>query len=167
MKARNNKEITLGYLKFTIALGCSVAIAVCSVCSFIATSKTEIASIGRKTGEYDKTYAWQAELVDKMDSVYNYMTLLNSSDRINDIVVMSIVSARNVDFSNRLQEFGRDDAQAYCLLSGRLKGFMALKDSIRMRRIDQQLLYGDLQRCIQDNRQAVRKLSLGGRVIEK
>jgi hypothetical protein len=167
MKARNNKEITLGYLRFTIALGCSVAIAVCSAYAFIATAKTEIAGIERKTGEYDKAYARQTGLVSKMDSLYGYMALLNSSDKINDLAVMSIVSTRSVDFSNQLRLSGKDDALAYQSLSGRLKGLMALKDSIRMRRIDQRLLHGDLQRCIQDNRQAVRKLSLGGRVIEK
>lgn len=167
MKAKNSKEITVGYLKCSAGMLISVLLAIVSAYGLIATGQTEFARIEVKTTEYDRIYRQQTELTDKMDSLYTYMSLFNSGQQINDVMLMSVIGSHKVEFTERLQRIDRKDAPLYHTLSEELNRLMSLKDSIRVARTEKEMVSGDLQRCIRDNRQAVRKLSLGGMVIEQ
>lgn len=167
MKAKNSKEITAGYLKCSAGMLVSVLLAIASAYGLIATGKTEFTRIRVKTDEYDRIYRQQTELTNKMDSLYTYMSLFNSEQRINDVMLMSVIGSHKVEFTESLQRIDSKDVPMYRILSEELNRLMSLKDSIRVARTEKEMVGGDLQRCIRDNRQAVRKLSLGGMVIEQ
>ncbi|MCD7931098.1 MAG: type VI secretion system transmembrane protein TssQ [Tannerellaceae bacterium] len=115
-----------------------------------------------KTGEYDHIYTYQTEIVEKVDSLYSYMTLLNSSDRINDIAVQGIISNRKMNLLEHLNRMYERDSRVYHRLVGQVNTFLSLKDSIRRLSVQEELLRNDLLRCVQDNRQTNRRLTLEG-----
>ena len=92
MKPINNRAVKKAYLKFSGYLMICVGIAVFTFYSFMKTSSVEVKAIVNKTAEYDRIYTDELNLVVAFDSIYQYMNLMNSSPRINDILLQDMVS---------------------------------------------------------------------------
>lgn len=80
MKAKNSEKIIRGYLEFAGGLLISTALSMALLTGFIHTNGSEYKLMESKTQEYDKIYARQIALVDKVDSLYNYLVLMGSND---------------------------------------------------------------------------------------
>lgn len=120
-----------------------------------------------KTVEYDRIYARQIELANSVDSIYQYMKLMNTDPKINDILLQSLVSTRKMNVLKFTQEFDNKDCQLYSRMLNSVNLFLSMKDSIRLSKIQEELVREDLNRCILDNRKTKRKLSIGNVSIEK
>jgi hypothetical protein len=167
MKPKNNSQIRLAYTQFALGLICTAFVGVLSIYFFICTAKAELKLIGTKTQDYDRINACQIELIERVDTLYNYMQMLNSSDKINDVLLQKMISTKKMNFINALDQIPREDSYLFRKLGKQINTFLNINDSIRILAIDEQLSKEELTRCIEDNKQLVRRLSIGGIMINK
>lgn len=167
MKPKNNSTVRKAYIKFSYFLAICIVWAVVVFSCFLKTASVEVKEILQKTIEYDRIYAKQIELANSVDSIYQYMKLMNTDPKINDILLQSLVSTRKMNILKFTREFDSKDCQLYSRLLNNVNLFLSVKDSIRLLSIKEELVREDLNRCIQDNRKTKRKLSIGNVSIEK
>lgn len=167
MKATNNKAVRIGYIRFSGYLATTVALTVGIVFFFMKTSSIEVKNILDKTKEYDEIYMKQLALTASMDSIYQYTSLLNTSPKINDLLLQSIISNKKMTMQDRLHSMDAKDCLLFRKIINDLNRFLSIKDSIRIIAIQEELTRNDLLRCVEENKQASRKLSAGGLTFEK
>lgn len=154
-------------MKFAGGLLLSTALSMALLTGFIRTNGSEYKLMESKTAEYDKIYARQIALVDKVDSLYNYLLLMGSNDRLNQVMLQKVVSTRKMELMEELESMDEKDVRIYNNLASQINVFLDTKEAIRKAVIEESLVRNDLMRCIQDNKQAARKLTLGNISIEK
>lgn len=167
MKPLNNKTVKRGYLNFSVFLVTCVAVAVFSFYSFMKTASAEVGMIMAKTAEYDRIYSTELNVTVAVDSIYQYMTLLNSSSKINDLLLQSVVSSRKVQLQNTLNRMDEEDFLLYKKLISGMNVFLSIKDSIRLAEKEENMAREDLIRCVRENREVSRKLKVGGITYER
>lgn len=167
MKPKNNSTVRKAYVKFSCFLTACIVWAVIVFSCFLKTASVEVKGILEKTVEYDRVYAKEIELANSVDSIYQYLKLMNTSPQINDILLQSVVSNRKMNVLKFMQEFDYKDCQLYSQLLNNVNLFLSVKDSIRLSSIKEELVRDDLNRCILDNRKTKRKLNIGNISIEK
>lgn len=128
---------------------------------FLKTSTIEVKSIMTKTLDYDRIYTKEIDLATGVDSVYQYMKLMNTSPRINDGLLQSIVSTRKMDLLKSTQNIDNADCVLYGNLLNQINTFLSIKDSIRIMKIQEDMVRQDLLQCIRDNRKTRRNMNIG------
>ncbi|WP_260402198.1 type VI secretion system transmembrane protein TssQ [Phocaeicola vulgatus] len=114
-----------------------------------------------KTLDYDRIYTKEIDLATGVDSVYQYMKLMNTSPRINDVLLQSIVSTRKMDLLKSTQNIDNADCVLYSNLLNQINTFLSIKDSIRIMKIQEDMVRQDLLQCIRDNRKTRRNMNIG------
>ncbi|MFV0346095.1 MAG: type VI secretion system TssO, partial [Bacteroidales bacterium] len=158
MKSKNHKEVTNAYLKFSGYLIASVLLGVLIFFCYVQTNKVEVNRIVEKTQEYDKIYVQQLELVSKVDTLFSYTIGFNTN--LNDVELLNAVSSRKQQISSYMDGMSSKDVRLYQKLITEYNGFLGVKDSIRQATIDVEMIKRDLDKCVQDNSQASRKLTI-------
>lgn len=161
MKPKNNKDVRNGYLRFSFLLAACIAWSVLFFSCFLKTSTIEVKSIMAKTLDYDRIYTKEIDLATGVDSVYQYMKLMNTSPRINDVLLQSIVSTRKMDLLKSTQNIDNADCFLYSNLLNQINTFLSIKDSIRIMKIQEDMVRQDLLQCIRDNRKTRRNMNIG------
>lgn len=161
MKPKNNTEVRKAYLRFSGYLTSCIVLAVTIFACFLKTSGTEVKRITEQTLEYDHVYARELALANSVDSVYQYMKLMNTSPKINDVLLQSVVSTRKMNLLKDIQGMDARDCRLYSRLLGNINIFLGVKDSIRLLNIQEEMVKKDLMQCIQDNWKTWRSLSVG------
>lgn len=161
MKPKNNKDVRNGYLRFSFLLAACIAWSVLFFSCFLKTSTIEVKSIMTKTLDYDRIYTKEIDLATGVDSVYQYMKLMNTSPRINDVLLESIVSTRKMDLLKSTQNIDNADCVLYSNLLNQINTFLSIKDSIRIMKIQEDMVRQDLLQCIRDNRKTRRNMNIG------
>lgn len=161
MKPKNNKDVRNGYLRFSFLLAACIAWSVLFFSCFLKTSTIEVKSIMAKTLDYDRIYTKEIDLATGVDSVYQYMKLMNTSPRINDVLLQSIVSTRKMDLLKSTQNIDNADCVLYSNLLNQINTFLSIKDSIRIMKIHEDMVRQDLLQCIRDNRKTRRNMNIG------
>lgn len=161
MKPKNNKDVRNGYLRFSFLLAACIAWSVLFFSCFLKTSTIEVKSIMTKTLDYDRIYTKEIDLATGVDSVYQYMKLMNTSPRINDGLLQSIVSTRKMDLLKSTQNIDNADCVLYSNLLNQINTFLSIKDSIRKMKIQEDMVRQDLLQCIRDNRKTRRNMNIG------
>lgn len=167
MKAKNSEQIAKGYTRFAVGLIVSTALSITTLAGFIRTNAEEYRQMESKTYEYDRVYARQVALVEKADSLYNYLILMGSNERLNQVMLQKVVSTRKMNLIDELKTLDTRDVLLYKAMSDQINVFLETKEQIRKTAIEENLVKNDLMRCIQDNKQAARRLTLGNIRIEK
>lgn len=165
MHAQNYREINKGYLKFSGYLVACIIVGVLTYFCYIQTSKVEVSRIVDKTEEYDKIYVKQIDLASRIDSLYQYSTMFNTNK--NDIYLLRSVSSRKQEILSIMDGMNNKDVRLYKKLMSEVNVFLSVKDSIRTSKVEEDLLRTDLQKCTEDNKQAARKLTIGGITVKK
>lgn len=163
MKAQNNREIYKAYWLFSLYLVACVFVAVVVYYSFLRTSTIEVGRIVDKTEEYDKIYVQQIELASRIDSLYRYMSWFNTN--LNDALLQNSVSKRKQEILASMESMNSKDVRLYQKLVSEVNTFLSVKDSIRQLKIQEDLVKSDLLKCVEDNKQTSRKLTIGGITI--
>jgi len=158
MKAKNSKTVAIGYLFFVITLFCSIFVAVGCVYSFVVTSKKEIAHIEKRSLEYDAAFERQVMITEEVDLLYQNIKLLNSDQRINELLLQNRISNKKMNFINTIDKLDVGEVLLYKKMSTNVNDILAIKDSIRILHAQVEQTKVELQRCIQDNRVATRKM---------
>ena len=161
MKPKNNKDVRNGYLRFSFLLAACIAWSVLFFSCILKTSTIEVKSIMTKTLDYDRIYTKEIDLATGVDSVYQYMKLMNTSPRINDGLLQSIVSTRKMDLLKSTQNIDNADCVLYSNLLNQINTFLSIKDSIRIMKIQEDMVRQDLLQCIRDNRKTRRNMNIG------
>lgn len=167
MKTENSKEVRIAYLKFTGYLLATIVLTVFIIYFFMKASSVEVESILSKTEEYDKIYSKQLMLTASVDSVFQYVSLLNTSPKINDLLLQSVISNKKMALLDNLNSMNDKDCRIYKKVINDMNIFLRIKDSIRIINIQEDLVRSDLLRCVDENKQVVRRLSVGGLTFEK
>lgn len=167
MKALNNKAIRKEYFHFSGYFILTVMVTISSLYFFMKTSSIEVKKILEKTEEYDRIYTRQLSLIQSVDSIYEYMSLLNTSPKINDLLLQNVISKKKISLQDNLGSMDERDCMIYRKLVNDLNIFLRIKDSIRIVSIQESLVREDLLRCVDENKQISRKLSAGGLIFEK
>ncbi len=165
MKAKNHQEITKGYLNFSLFLAFCVAIGVTAYYCYLQTNQVEVNRIVEKTEEYDKIYVQQVELVSRIDSLYQYMLLFNTNK--NDAMLQNVVSKRKQEILASMEDMNGRDIKMYQKLMSQVNTFLSTKDSIRVLKTEEDLIRIDLKKCMEENKQASRKLTIGSITLNK
>ena len=161
MKPQHNQDVRNGYLRVSFLLAACIAWSVLFFSCFLKTSTIEVKSIMAKTLDYDRIYTKEIDLATGVDSVYQYMKLLNTSPRINDVLLQSIVSTRKMDLLKSTQNIDNADCVLYSNLLNQINTFLSIKDSIRIMKIQEDMVRQDLLQCIRDNRKTRRNMNIG------
>ncbi|MEN9917578.1 MAG: hypothetical protein RL662_14 [Bacteroidota bacterium] len=162
MKSKNSESVREGMLRFSYYLVATVFWAVCIFFGFMKTSSVEVFNILQKTREYDKIQMQQVRLTESVDSILYYARLLNVDPSINHLLMYNYLSDRKMRIANETRTMGAKDALFYKKLSSQMNTFLKTKDSIRLAKRDEEMVRMDLARCISDNKQITRKMSIGG-----
>lgn len=160
MKAQNNKDIKKSIINFSCYLVISVFFAICIFSAFMKASSVEVYRILAKTSEYDKIQQKQVYLTEKVDSIYFYTTLLNSSSFINYTSVHLSLSNKKISLTEEASRLQDKDARLYKKLAKDMSVFFSIKDSIRRMTAEEDKYRADLVRCITEGRTAVRRNAL-------
>jgi len=162
MNAKNNSDVFKAIVRFSAYLLASIIVAVSSFSLFMKTSLVEVNKIIEKTGNYDMIQMKQVHLTESVDSLYYYSTLLNTDDiYVNRSVMYNVLSSKILNFRNELDAISNDDCLLYKHLSGRMSGFILLKDSIHLADLEVERIREEYIRCMNRNKQVTRKLFTG------
>lgn len=161
MRAKNDTEVKKAYLKFSYFLTACIVLAVLVFSCFLKTSTVEAKRIMVKAGEYDRIYAKAIEMSAGVDSVYQYMKLMNTSPKINDLLLQSVVNKRKMNLLRSLGELDAKDCRLYSHLLNNMNLFLSARDSVRILNIQEEMVRKDLIQCIQDNWKTRRNLNIG------
>lgn len=129
---------------------------------YISTYINESSKIESRSDVFDHVFASQVNVVERVDSLYNYIILVNSDVRINNVVVQNTVSGRKMSLLSDLDKLSEKDVLLYKRLINSVNKFLIVKDSIGIVSNTEDIVRNDLHRCISADRQAARKLSLEG-----
>lgn len=159
---KNNDEVLKSVRRFSYYLIGLVCLGVLIFAGFMKTSSVEINRILEKNQEYDYIQIKQISMTESMDTIYFYAGLLNSDKKINTSLMFNVISERKNRFLAQTDQLPEKDCRIYKNMAGQMNVFLSVKDSINIATREEDLLRADLLRCISDNRQAARSLSLGG-----
>jgi hypothetical protein len=165
MKPQNDKEIYRGYWLFSLYLAACVLIGVSTYIFYTKTLSVELEHIVDKTEEYDKIYVLQNELSEKIDSLYRYVSMFNTN--MNDALLLNSVSKRKREIVAYMENLSSRDVRMYRRLMGEVNTFLALKDSIRLAKEEDDRSRRELKQCIEDNKQMKRKMTIGNITVER
>jgi len=162
MKSKNSEDIRKGMLRFSYYLVTIIILAISIFFGFMKTSSVEVSKILAKTKEYDKTQTQQVRLTETMDSIYHYIRLLNVDSKINNTLMHNYLSNMKLRVTHESANMDSKDVRFYNRLGAQMGTFLEIKDSIRIAKRDEELVRMDLARCISDNRQITRRMTIGG-----
>ncbi|MDR2804996.1 MAG: type VI secretion system transmembrane protein TssQ [Dysgonamonadaceae bacterium] len=160
MQVKNSKDVSRGYWSFSLYLASCVAVGVCAWFSYLRTSEIEVKRIVDKTKEYDAIYLQQTDITFQIDTLYRYAGLFNSN--LNDERLQGAVSWRKQAILAGLDKLDRRDVRLHRKLMGGMNTFLNAKDSIRILRDEETMIKSELRKCMEENRQASRKITIGG-----
>ena len=158
MRAQNHKEINAVYWKFSGYLVACIFTGIFVFFCYIRTSDAEVDQIVSKTEEYDNIYIRQIDLVSRIDSLYHYAGMINTELR--DIPLLNSVAKQRQEIISMMEGMNSKDIRIYQKLMTDVNLFLGVKDSIRIAKIDENMVKTDLQRCTDDSRRASRRTTV-------
>ncbi|MDR1198723.1 MAG: type VI secretion system transmembrane protein TssO [Prevotellaceae bacterium] len=164
MKAKNSKDITRGYGIFSLYLAACVIVAVFAYFCYLRTSVVEVKRIISKTGEYDAIHQYQTDITAHIDTLYYYSGLFNSN--LNDDRLQNTVNRRKQEILSDIDKFSEHDMRLHRTLLNQLITFLNVKDSIRSLKNEEDMIKNELRKCIEENRQTTRTITVGGKEIK-
>src|SRR5690606_5509760 len=137
MQAKNKKMVASAWLKFSLALLITVTLAITMFYCFVHTSAVELSKIEHKTQEYDRIYSLQLEATVKVDTLVQLIQLLNTNERINDLLLQNMISNKKMSLINHLEKMPTKDICIYKMLTMQFNSFLNAKDSIRLLTVEE------------------------------
>lgn len=162
MKAINHNSVLKGYTLFSVCMLFTILLFITMSYCYVLTYINESSKIESRSDVFDHIFASQVNVVERVDSLYSYITLVNSDVRINNVAVQNTVSGKKMSLLSDLEKMNDKDVLLYKRLINSVNKFLIVKDSIGIVSNMEDIVRQDLNRCITADRQAARKLSLDG-----
>lgn len=167
MRAQNSEDVYKAMRTFCYYLVAAIVLGVCIFSCFMKTSSVEVNRILAKTKEYDFIQTQQVNMVESIDTLYFYSSLLNSDPKINNSLMYNVISGRKLYLINSVNKLEEKDCRLYKKLTGQMNNFLSIKDSIRLAMTEEEMVRADLIRCISDNRKVTRQMAVGGLTYDR
>ena len=162
MKAINHNSVYKGYLLFSVCMLITIAFSIFMSFCYVTTYTTEAAEIETRSKVFDQAFTAQVELVERIDSLYNYVALINSDVRINNTAVINAIKVKRSSLLNDLNKMREKDILLHKGVIVSVDQFIKTKDSIIIAARNEENIKAELQRCITSGRQTSRKLAIAG-----
>lgn len=159
MRAKNYKQIRNRSLVLSAYLAGCIALCALFSCFYCQVGREEVGRIVSKTEEYDHVYMNQLELVEQFDSLYRYMMMFNTNK--NDAALQNVVSKQKQVLVKEMENMNGADTRLYRTLVAQVNSFLSVKDSIRILKLQEDLLRNDLRKCMEENKSVGRQLVVG------
>jgi hypothetical protein len=168
MKAKNNDAVRQAIFRFSGHLVVSVITAICFFFCFMETSSVEVSRIVEKSGEYDRIRTLQLDLAEKVDTLYNYSSLVNVNSKINHRLMQNTLSSKKIQLSNALLSLSDKDCLIYKKLTNQMTVFLDTKDSIIVAALELDAVREQVNQCNAEVKKVKRRISTsGGLIFEK
>ncbi len=162
MKALNEKEVLVSYVKFVAYLVFLIVLTQLFFFTFLKTSESEISEIKLKSGDSEKIFKMQVKVCDDMDEFFDrYRSFDMRDDLSSDLIMRSIVD-KKMAISKNLDQLPEKDVKVHAFLLSRMDDFLRVRDSIsevkpKENRVKKELFlctgnYDKLDKKIQDEK---------------
>lgn len=167
MKAINQRNVLVGYLKFSGYLLLAVASVQLCLYSFFCASEQEVERIKGNMDESERIYSEQNYLVEDFDEIFNLYGAFELSEDVNADFLMSSIVSRKTKVSAGISRLPQEDVVLYAHLLSKMDDLLRVRDSITTSRKTEQTLKEDLIRCSDENRAITRKMKVGKMTYSK
>ncbi|MFD2934966.1 type VI secretion system TssO [Spirosoma flavum] len=150
MKSLNHKEISQAFNRFMAWFASLLLVTITCVYSYVKTSSNQLSRLSQQKEAFDQIFLRDAMLTDKVDSLYNYMSLLNT-DRIRDDRQMQrLITKKKEEFTKLVTQ--QQKTQRYFVVYNRLfshiNEMLLMKDSLNKAMVEEGDLRDELKDCL-------------------
>lgn len=164
MKSSNYKEINRAFNRFLGWFASLLLVTVACVYSYVQTSTNQLSRLSQQKEALDRIFLTDALLADKVDSLYAYMSLLNTSRIQNDRQMQRLITKKKEEFTRLVNR--QQKTQQYFVVYNRLFGhvdeMLLLKDSLNRAMTEENDRRDELKDCLQRAVEAHRQQRRGG-----
>lgn len=164
MKALNHKEINRAFNQFLAWFASLLLVTVACVYTYAKTSARQLDRLIEQKEAFDQIFLKDALLANKVDSLYTYMSLLNTSRIRDDRQMQRLITRRKEDLTKLVSQ--QQKTQPYFVVYNRLfshiNEMLLLKDSLHRAMVEEGDLRDELSDCLQRAVEAHRQRKRGG-----
>ncbi|QJW91630.1 hypothetical protein HNV11_20715 [Spirosoma taeanense] len=150
MKSLNHQEISQAFNRFLVwFIGLLIATSAC-VYSCQRTSERQAIQLIRQKEAVDHYLILDASLADKVDSLYAYMSILNTSQIQNDRQMQRLITKKKEEFIKKVSREQRTQKYfgVYNQLLSHINEMLLVKDSLNRAISQESDLREDLRNCL-------------------
>ncbi|MBO4531593.1 MAG: hypothetical protein J5767_13255 [Paludibacteraceae bacterium] len=147
MKALNNKEVIIGYVKFSICLVLLIILTQLFIFTFLKTSESEISEIKAKTGNSEEIFREQAQLCDEFDDFFKRYHAFDLSDNVNSELLMRSIVSRKLEIDKKIEKFNDKDVKTHAFLLSKIDNLLKVRDSISTMRAEENRIKEEAVLC--------------------
>ncbi|QMW03007.1 type VI secretion system TssO [Spirosoma foliorum] len=163
MKSLNHKEIKQAFNHFFTWFTSLLVVTILCVYSCVQTSLRQATQLIQQKEAFDRVIYTDAMLADKVDSLYTYMSLMNTNRNQDDQQLQRLVTRKKEEFTRLVSQ--QQKTQQYFVVYNRLfshvNEMLLLKDSLNKSMVEEgdlrDELRGCLQQAVEENRQNKRR----------
>ncbi len=150
MKSLNHKEISRAFNRFLVWFAGLLVLTTACVYSCQRTSEQQATQLIRQKEAFDRYYIIDATLSDRVDSLYTYMSMLNTSQIRNDRQMQRLITKKKEEFIRQVNQ--EQQTQKYFTVYNRLLGhineMLLVKDSLNRAILQESDMREDLKNCL-------------------
>jgi DNA polymerase III delta prime subunit len=162
MKSLNHKEISRAFNRFLVWFAGLLLLTTVCVYSCQRTSEQQAVQLIQQKEAFDRYFIVDATLADRVDSLYTYMNMLNTSQIRNDRQMQRLITKKKEEFIRQVNQ--EQKTQKYFTVYNRLLGhineMLLVKDSLNRAILQESDMREDLRNClnraVEQNRQRKR-----------
>jgi len=144
---------------------CLLLVTIACVYSYVKTSSNQLSRLSQQKDAFDQIFLRDAMLTEKVDSLYNYMSLLNTSRIRDDRQMQRLITKKKEEFTKLVTQ--QQKTQRYFVVYNRLfshiNEMLLLKDSLNKAMVEESDLRDELKDClgraVEEHRQSKRGAS--------
>ncbi len=164
MKALNNKEVILGYVKFSICLVLLIILTQLFIFTFLKTSESEISEIKAKTGNSEEIFRQQVQLCDDFDDFFARYHSFDVSNDINSELLMRSIVSRKMDLEKKVEQQQERDVRTHAFLLSKIDNLLKVRDSISTMKSEELKIKEELILCNGDLKKLFRDKQIKGQL---
>ncbi|WP_443939956.1 type VI secretion system TssO [Pedobacter sp. MW01-1-1] len=160
MKAKNRQEILKKSIHFWLLFGILIFFSIASIALFYWASQKQRAAFNERFIAYKGIVNKQILLNEKVDSLYQQMTLLDRTRVDNTLFLAKYISDNKEAIIRSIGNDSTANFTAYARIAKNLNKLLLLKDSIVRIANREEMLKSDLGDCIQKNKKISTDISV-------
>lgn len=151
MKSLNYKEINQAFNRFLVWFASLLLTTVACVFLYIKASSNQFNRLVQQKEDFDQIFYKDALLADKVDSLYTYMSLLNTSQIRDDHQMQRLITKKKEEYTKLVNQERKN--RPYFLVYNRLfshvNEMLLLKDSLNRAMLEESDMRSELKDCLQ------------------
>ncbi|TXI13180.1 MAG: hypothetical protein E6Q66_10435 [Pedobacter sp.] len=148
LKKLNSQKIKREFLKFIVSFGILSFFSFMVLYFFVKTHDIQSANIHKDVVSYKQLLNKHQAIKEKVDSIYQQMSLLNTGKVRNDVFLGNYISNNIQDARKTIAQDSISEFKHYTFLLNKLDSLLALKNDIIEIKDKEQLALRDLNECV-------------------